>query len=132
MIAAWKKFWRKGIAPQLSTAALLALAHGLARNDPALIRNQTTEPAPLECNASEPCQGACALGYAGWQGEQLWTVGQVEDYLFRVCVEATASLDLPLGECRTFLNAWDDGEIDGAELLAEVNRVLADRQALAA
>ena len=73
-------------------------------------------------------RAACALGYCGWQGDRLETVGQVEEFFARCCFEA----DQRLGEaaaCRWFLNWFDDTPRDEMrqELLAEVERAIADR-----
>jgi hypothetical protein len=80
------------------------------------------------CVQDWPVEAACALGYCGWQGEKLETVGDVEEYFARCCFEA----DQKLGEaaaCRWFLNWFDDTPRDEMrkELLAEVERAIEDR-----
>jgi hypothetical protein len=74
-------------------------------------------------------EAACALGFCGWQGESLATVGEVEEFFARVCFEA----DHRLGEaaaCRHFLNWFDDTprNVMRHALLAEVDLALEARQ----
>jgi hypothetical protein len=127
---AWRQVWREGFVPVLSTAALEALREGLINDDPRLQQGATTTPPPLLSLMDWSVEAACALGYCGWQGEGLQTVGQVEEYFARLCYEA----DLRLGEptaCRHFLNWYDDTprEVVRQELLAEVELALAQRRA---
>jgi hypothetical protein len=80
------------------------------------------------CVQDWPVEAACALGFCGWQGEKLETVGDVEEYFARCCFEA----DQRLGEaaaCRWFLNWFDDTPRDEMrkELLAEVERAIEER-----
>ena len=130
MIDSWRKVWREGLAPQLSTAALRALRQGLVNDDPRLLQGATTSPPPLQCVQDWGVEAACALGYCGWQGEGLQTVEEVESYFARMCFEA----DQRLGESamvRWFLNWFDDTprpEMRG-QLLIEVNRELDRRLA---
>jgi hypothetical protein len=75
-----------------------------------------------------PCEGACLVGYAGWKGEHLETVGDVEEYFARACFEADQRLGEPAG-CRWLLNFFDDTPRDEMrrELLFEVERELERR-----
>jgi hypothetical protein len=73
-------------------------------------------------------EAACAVAYAGWQGDGLETVGEVDGFFARVCFASDQALGEP-ASCRYFLN-W----VDGTErcemrrlLLAEVQLVLAER-----
>lgn len=75
------------------------------------------------CVQDWPVEGCCALGYGGWQGDGLTTVGEVEEHFAKCCFEA----DQKLGEaaaCRWFLNWFDDTPRKEcfAELAAEVRR----------
>src|SRR6476620_1959925 len=124
----WRTVSRDGFAPVLSLKGLEALRDALAADDPRLTQGSTTTPPPLMCVQDWPVEAACALGYCGWQGDRLETVGQVEEFLARCCFEA----DQRLGEaaaCRWFLNWFDDTPRDEMrqELLAEVERAIADR-----
>ena len=125
----WRKVWRDGVAPQLSTPGLEALRDALRTDDPRLLQGATTTPPPLQCVQDWPVEAACGVGYCGWQGDGLETVAEVEEFFARVCFE----VDLRLGEpaaCRWFLNWFDETPRDEmrALLLAEVNRTLGQRR----
>lgn len=129
----WRKVWRQGVAPQLSDAGLGALYSGLVSDDEGLLQGSTTSPPPLMCVQEWAVEGACPIGYCGWQGDGLQTVGEVEEYFARACF----NIDQTLGEpavCRFFLNWWDDAPrgVARAELLAEVQLEIKRRAALAA
>ena len=115
----------------LSTTGLQALKRALESDDPRLSQGSTTVPAPLMCVQDWPVEGACALGYCGWQGEGLETVGEVEEFFARMCFEADQRLGEPAG-CRWFLNWFDDTPRESmrAELLDEVELALAERVAV--
>jgi hypothetical protein len=126
----WRKVWREGFAPVLSTTGLLALRRALIKDDKRLIQGHTTSPPPLMCVQDWPVEAACALGFCGWQGEGLETVGEVEEFFARSCFEVDQILGEP-ADCRHFLNYWDDtprGEAR-AELIFEIDLALAARQA---
>src|SRR5437588_422265 len=126
----WRKVWRDGLEPLLSTTGLAALRRGLADDDARLLQGATTTPPPLQCVQDWPVEAACALGYCGWQGEGLETVAEVEEFFARMCFEIDQRLGEPAG-CRWFLNWFDETprEEMRRELLAEVNRALARRLA---
>jgi hypothetical protein len=124
----WRTVWREGFAPVLTLKGLEALRDALTSDDPRLVQGSTTTPPPLMCVQDWPVEAACALGFCGWQGERLDTVGDVEEYFARCCFEA----DQRLGEsaaCRWFLNWFDDTPRDELrkELLAEVERAIEER-----
>ena len=124
----WRKVWRDGFAPVLSTAGLQELRKALMRDDGRLTQGSTTTPPPLQCVLDWPVEGACALGYCAWQGDGLESVGEVEEFFARACFEADQRLGEPAA-CRWFLNWYDDTprEEMRTQLLAEVNRTLAER-----
>src|SRR4051794_17853290 len=126
----WRKVWREGVEPLLSTQALEVLRCGLASDDPRLQQGATTTPPPLQCVQDWPVEAACALGYCGWQGEGLETVAEVEEFFARMCFEVDQRLGEPAA-CRWFLNWFDETPRDEmrAELVGEVNLALAQRQA---
>jgi hypothetical protein len=124
----WRKVWREGLAPLLSTSGLEALRRGLVNDDDRLLQGATTTPPPLQCVQEWPVEAACVLGYCGWQGNDLETVAEVEEFFARVCFEVDQRLGEPAA-CRWFLNWYDETprkEMRRA-LLAEVNRTLDDR-----
>jgi hypothetical protein len=126
----WRKVWREGLAPQLSTRGLEALRRALLLDDARLLQGATTVPPPLQCVQDWPVEATCVIGYCSWQGDGLETVAAIEEAFARACFET----DLRLGEpaaSRWFLNWYDDAprEEMRAQLLAEVNRILAARLA---
>lgn len=125
----WRKVWREGLVPQLTTPGLEALWLALVSDDPRLLQGATTTPPPLQCVQDWPVEAACVLGYCGWQGDGLETVAEVEEYFARACFEADQRLGEPAA-CRWFLNWFDDTARDEMRrlLLSEVNRELARRR----
>ncbi len=125
---AWRKVWREGVAPQLSTAGLEALRLALTTDDPRLLQGATTTPPPLQCVQEWAVEAACAVGFCGWQGDGLETVAEVEEFFARVCFEADQALGEP-ASCRWFLNWFDETPREEMRrlLLAEVGRLLAQR-----
>ena len=124
----WKQVWREGFTPFLPTEGLLALRDALETDDPRLTQGSTTTPPPLLCVQDWLVEAACALGFCGWQGQALGTVGEVEEFFARICFEADQRLGEPAA-CRWFLNWFDDtprAEMR-RELLAEIELALADR-----
>ena len=128
----WRKTWRLGFVPVLSTAALEALRDALYADDPRLTQGSTTTPPPLMCVQDWPVEAACALGFCGWQGDDLETVGQVEEFFARACFEADQRLGEPAA-CRWFLNWFDDTPREEMvrELFREVELALEGRRAAA-
>lgn len=129
----WRTVWREGYCPGLSTAALIALRKALVEDDLRLSQGSTTTPPPLLCVESWPVEAADAIGFCGWIGEGLATVGEVEEYFARQSYDC----DKRLGEqaaCRFWLNHWDEGSraVVFAGLLEEVNLALAGRGEAAA
>ena len=124
----WRKVWREGLEPLLTTEALQALRAALLQDDPRLIQGATTSPPPLQCVQDWPVEAACALGYCGWVGDGLETVGEVEEFFARLCFETDCRLGEPAA-CRWFLNWFDETprEVMRRELLAEVQRALMNR-----
>ena len=76
----WRHVWREGFVPSLTTAELIALRDALRVDDPRLTQGSTTTPPPLMCVEDWPVEAACALGFCGWQGDELKTVGEVERF----------------------------------------------------
>lgn len=103
----WRKVWREGVAPQLSTKGLQALARALTTDDERLVQGATTCPPPLQCMRECAVEGACGVSYAAWQGDGLKTVGEVEELFANVCFATDQHLGEPAA-CRYFLNWFDD------------------------
>ena len=124
----WRLVWRDGFVPVLSTVALLALRAALRADDPRLIQGSTSVPPPLMCVQDWPVEAACALGFCGWQGDELESVGQVEEFFAQACFKADQRLGEPAA-CRWFLNWFDDTPRDEMrrELLPEVEKAIGER-----
>jgi len=124
----WRNVWRNGFVPVLSTRGLEQLRDALRSDDLRLVQGATTTPPPLLCVQDWPVEGSCALGFCGWLGDGLETVGEVEEYFAKCCFEADERLGEPAA-CRLFLNWFDDEPRAQMrkELLAEVELALAAR-----
>jgi hypothetical protein len=124
----WRKVWRDGLAPQVSTRGLLALKRGLVGDDPRLTQGATSAPPPLESVLDWPIEGACVLGYGAWQGDGLETVGEIESLFAEACFEADRRLGEPAA-MRYFLTWYDDVPRDEMrrQMIGEVSRELARR-----
>ena len=125
----WRLVWRDGLVPTLSTSGLTALRDALVRDDPRLTQGSTTTPPPLMCVQDWPVEAACALGFCGWQGDGLTTVGEVEEHFAKCCFDADTRLGAPAA-CRWFLN-WSDDTPRAEmrrELLNEVELALRQRE----
>lgn len=131
----WKIVWREGFVPGLSTLALEALRDALAEDDPRVVQGSTTTPPPLMAVADWPVEAACPIGFCGVVCLGGWgaKVGSVEEFFARACFEADQRLGEPAA-CRWLLNWVDDTPRDQmrGELLAEVEKALADRAVPAA
>jgi hypothetical protein len=127
----WRKVWREGFVPNLSTKALKILVDALEANNPQITQGSTTTPPPLQCTQDWPVEAACVLGFCGWKGEGLETVGEVEEYFAKRCFEADQLLGEPAA-CRWFLNWFDDTPRDWmrVELIKEINLTLTERDQL--
>src|SRR5262245_36636648 len=116
----WRRVFRDGIAPQLSTPGLEALRLALLTDDCRLLQGATTEPPPLEQLHDWPVEGACPISYCFWKGDGLSFVAEVQEAFAQTTYECDAALGEPIA-CRWFLNAWDESprEEMRRELLAE-------------
>lgn len=133
----WREIFRNGVGKILPIAGLEKLAEACRSDDPRLRQGATTMPPPLMCVSDWPCEGACAIGYAGWQGGDfaggpIDRVGQVEKFFAKACFLS----DRATGESadiRHFLNWYDDTPRPEMlrELLAECERAIAERKAVA-
>jgi hypothetical protein len=129
----WKKVWRDGLVPLLSTRELEALRRGLVRDDARLLQHATCSPPPSEIFHDEAVEGACALGYCAWQADGVETVGQLDGFFVRTCLAADEALGEPAA-CRHFLNWFDETPRAQMrwELLQEVMRAVKQRHTAAA
>lgn len=119
----WENVFRTGFAPSMSTAGLEALRAACLGDDPRLTQGSTTTPPSLMSTQDWPCESADAIGYAGWHGDSLTTVGEVEEYFARLCFDADQKLGEPAA-CRWWLIWFDD--TPRGEMLRETARVVTD------
>lgn len=106
----WRRVFRAGFLPSLSTTTLTALEEALRSDDHKLTQGSTTTPPPLMCVQDWPCEAGDLLGFAGVIENGGWgkaTVGECEEFFARACFEADERLGEPAA-CRWFLNFWDD------------------------
>jgi hypothetical protein len=111
--------FKTGFAPTIGPKNLAVLRAALRADDPRVTQGSTTTPPPLMCVQDWPVEAACCIGFAGWQGEGLSTVGEVEEYFARCCFDADQILGEPAA-CRFFLNWFDD--TPRPEMLATLGR----------
>jgi hypothetical protein len=128
---AWRRVWRLGIAPRLSTAGLEGLRDALIRDDPSLVTGTTTVPPPLACCANEPLSGCCPICFALLESKAPETcrVFDMEGRFTRTCLEADRLCGMP-GAVSYLLNAidgWSRLEMIGS-LLPEVLIALVGRE----
>ena len=124
----WRSTWRNGFAKVLPLNGLESLRDALRSDDTRLTQGSTTTPPPLKCVEDWPVEATCAIGFCGWQGEELDTVGEVEEFFAKACFDADAQLGEPAA-CRWFLDWFDDTPRDEMrrELLAEVELAISAR-----
>lgn len=103
----WRKVWREGFSPLVSTLGLEALQAALVDDDKRLLQGATTSPPPLMCMQDWPVEAACAVTLTGWLGDGLNLVGEAEEYFARMCFECDKAVGEAAG-CRWFLNFWDE------------------------
>lgn len=128
----WRTVFRNGFAPIIPIAGLEYVADLLRKDDPRLLQGCTTTPPPLKCVENWPCEGGCFLAVCA-MGDGKETVGECELFFADACWKADQLLGEPAA-CRWFLNWYDDTPRAAmrAELLAEVERALAERKVGAA
>ncbi len=95
------------------------------------MQGRTVEPFSVaEGGALHEVEAACPIGYAGWQGDGLATVGEVDEFFAATCARMDTLLHEEAG-CRILLNFWDDTPREEARrlLLMEVEAELRQRAA---
>jgi hypothetical protein len=55
IVESWRRVFREGLEPVVSTPGLLALRQALLTDDPRLIQGATTTPPPLMCVQGHLC-----------------------------------------------------------------------------
>src|SRR5947207_14114801 len=64
-VETWRKVWRDGFVPQLSTAGLQALWRALTDDSPKIIQGATVKPPPLSFSEDWPVECACPVAFDG-------------------------------------------------------------------
>lgn len=125
----WRRVFRVGLAPQFTLAGLEALRTGLLRDDNSLMEAITVCPPGLDIFTDAPVEAACAVAYAGWKGDGLGTVGEVQAYFDRLCCTADTLCD-ETGSSRWFLGWFDETPRSQMrrQLLEEVAREIERRK----
>lgn len=124
----WRKVWRDGFVPQLSLKGLEALREALEKDDERLVQGLTILPPPTLRVMDLPVESACAIGYCGWKGEGLKTVGECEEFFAFSCLSCDNNTGEP-ANCRYFLSWFDETPRDEmrAALLSEVEAAIAKK-----
>jgi hypothetical protein len=105
-LESWRLVWREGVLHCLPTKGLTALKHALETDDRRVTQASTTTPPNLPCVTDWPIECACPLAFVGWQGEDLKTVGQAEEFLQKVIFETGRRLGVP--DAARWLLQWID------------------------
>jgi hypothetical protein len=128
---AWRHVFRYGLLWQITTEGLQALWEALQRNDPRVIRGQTTSPPSLHCCADLPVEACCVLCWLLLKGDrpEAASVGLLESAFYRTCWACDERLGEPWA-IRRFLNFCDcePWTVVRRELLAELDWALQQRQ----
>ncbi len=129
----WRRVWREGFVPQLSTEGLQALHKALTQDDPRLLQGTTCYPPLLDALKERAVEATCALGFCAWQGDGVGSVGELDQFFQKICDAADRNFSDPAA-CRFFLNWYDDTSRAEMrqELLAEVALALKERHVVAA
>lgn len=143
-LQSWRRVWREGFAPIMSTEELVALRDACRGDDQRLVQGSTTTPPPLMCVQDWPCEAGCALCYpfamthGGFslaedgktrvENPGACTVGRAEERFAQLCFDADQRMGEPAA-CRFFLNWFDDHSREEVrrELLAECELELESR-----
>jgi hypothetical protein len=128
---AWRRVWRLGIAPRLSTAGLEGLRDALINDDPRLIAGAATIPPALACCVNDPLQSCCPVCFGLLDGEPpgALLVGEMESRFVKACLKADQLCGMP-GAVSMLLNAIDEWTRPQliANLLPEVLIALVGRE----
>jgi hypothetical protein len=122
----WRKAWRDGFAPQLTTAGLQSLADALAADSGILCQGRAVERLANSKNRVARC---CAISYALAADDVLLASARAMETAFAEAdLQANGLLGGHFAYC--FYAWFDDGPRAQvfAELLAEVRHNIADRQ----
>jgi len=113
-VESWRRVWRNGASPQLSTTSLEALEKALVDDDPRLLQGATSSPPLLHCVRSWSVEAACLIGFCGvvdmggfLGAPKPATVDEVEQFFSKSCMACDQAIGEPAA-CRWLLNAYDN------------------------
>jgi hypothetical protein len=130
----WRSIWRRAFVPQLSRQQLEALQWALIHDDQRLLQGTTCfPPSHIEEMRADAVEGACALSFCGWQGSNIKTVGELDQFFQTLCDNADVILK-EAGACRYWINWADDTPRDQfrREMILEVASALKSKEATSA
>ncbi len=102
----WKDAFRAAL-DCFSPMGIVVVRNALVTDAEDFVQGATTFPPPMQAVREWPCEGACLVGYAGWKGDGLETVGEVEEWFSTVCALVDEALGEPAG-CRHLLLFFDE------------------------
>jgi hypothetical protein len=129
-VEAWRKIWREGVVPQLSTEGLQSLLDALRRDDCRIITGSTTIPPAFSAASNLPIEQCDPVIFAMLDGHSPYscTVGLMDEAFARLAIRCSELCGFPRA-IGTFL-CWvdeQDRETWRMELMREVNLALVAR-----
>lgn len=127
---AWRRAFRHGFAPGLSTAALQSLLVACRNDDKRLMQRMTV---PVTARPDSPCDRGCAVAFCGLTDSPERSTFAIERFFAESCHAADERLHGPrwrgATHARDFLNWFDDTPRTVAleRLAAEIDYVLSTR-----
>jgi hypothetical protein len=126
----WRRVFRQGILPHVSSKGLEGLQRALERNDARILMGASTNPPALSFNEHEPLEGCCPIGWLLLEGKPPYSlsVGTLDQMFGQLCWKCEQACGLP-ASIGFFLRWWDEGPRESvrAALLVEVNAALIGR-----
>jgi hypothetical protein len=127
---AWRKVWREGVAPQLSTEGLQGLLDALKRDDSRIITGATTEPPAFSAASSLPIERCDPVIFAMLDGHSpaACTVGLMDEAFGRLAIRCSELCGMPraIGTLLCWLDE-QDRETWRIELMRETSLALIGR-----
>jgi hypothetical protein len=129
-IEAWRKIWREGLVPQLSTDGLQGLLDALKRNDSRIITGATTEPPAFSAASNLPIERCDPIIWAmlDGHGPAACTVGLMDEAFARLAIRCSELCGMPraIGTLLCWIDD-QDRETWRTELMREIHLALIGR-----
>jgi hypothetical protein len=129
-VEAWRKVWREGVVPQLSTEGLGCLLDALKRDDPRIVTGCTTIPPALSSCSDLPIESADPIVWALLDGHspRACTVGLMDEAFARLAIRCSELCGMPraIGTLLCWLDE-QDRQTWRTELIKEVTAALIGR-----